>query len=548
MKQLNFREKLRIRQEKTKSLLCVGLDLLPEKIPTHLITPGPFNSHLATDMAYWAMRIVDATAPYTSMYKPQRAYWEAFPGGAEALQMVITYIERTYPDIPVFTDCKRGDIDRTQACYRIAQFDIDGTEGMNFSPYMGKDCMQFLVDKDHIGRGIVGLCYTSNPSAREVQDQKLENGDFYWEFMAKTILKWSEELNISENSGLVMAAAYEFPKKSGNIYSQHLFRVRELVGDKLWLLIPGVGTQGGYVKQTVKAAFTGYGSMAINSSSGIVFASMGEDFAEKAAEQARLLYVDMADALEIPKFERVSESLIIPNDPLATLKNFEGYYCSRKNPDGSFVGPLVAYAGLYDDGQGGKKNKVGAEYFNFAKLEENPIGRTAIAALIANNMRQKEIKTTVIAGAPMGGILLGGELGRQLGCRTIFAEKKVTALADSASGKKEESILEVLRHDIHPGDLVTIGEDVNNNYSTTEKMQEIIESNGAKLVAIISAFNRSGKEEWNGIPVVSARYIPTEQFQQDDPKVAELIAAGNIIWKPKQQWPLLKEAMEEPTT
>jgi orotidine-5'-phosphate decarboxylase len=287
-----FRQMLKERQEKIDSLVCVGLDPLPEKMPRCLIGNPPLLSHV--DIAYWMESIVYATAPYALMFKPQKAHWEAILNGAEALQRVIAYIHKNYPDIPVFLDCKRGDIGRTQERYRIAHFDIDGVDGMNFSPYMGKDCMEFLVDKENLGRALVGLCYTSNPSAREVQDVFLAGADIdcgpqYWEFMAETILKWAEELGVVENAGLVMAAAYENPKGSGKIFSRHLTRCREIVGDKLWFLIPGIGTQGGYIVETVRAASTGNGSIAINSSSDIIFASKGEDFAEAAAKKAEAL-------------------------------------------------------------------------------------------------------------------------------------------------------------------------------------------------------------------------------------------------------------------
>lgn len=264
-----FRQMLAERQKKLGSVLCTGLDPLMEKLPERFKT----SKRVATNVANWMIWVVDQTAPYTSMYKPQRAHWESIRGGEHALRKVVKHIHKNYPDIPVFLDCKRGDIDRTQKQYRDAHFGIDKVDGMNFSPYMGKDTMEALVNKEHMGRALVGLCYTSNPKARETQDVMLASGDRYWEFMAKTILRWSEELGVTENAGLVMAAAYELPPKgSGIIYFKHLKRCRELVGNKLWFLIPGIGTQKGFVQQTIKYAFTGWGSIAINSSSGIIFA------------------------------------------------------------------------------------------------------------------------------------------------------------------------------------------------------------------------------------------------------------------------------------
>jgi len=280
-----FRQKLAERQVEVNSLVCVGLDPLPEKIPECIFPSWRTSNRILAQMC----GIVDATAPYTSMFKPQRAHYEAIPDGSRVLQRIVYHIHSNYPGIPVFLDCKRGDIARTQQRYRIAHFEIDGVDGMNFSPYMGKDCMEQLVDKDHLGRAIVGLCYTSNSSARKTQDVKLSDGRFYWEFMAEITLRWAEELGIAENAGLVMAAAYESPKDSGNIFSKHLSRCREIIGDKLWFLIPGIGIQGGFIAETIKVSYLGPGTIAINSSSAITFASLGEDFAEAAGGAAKKL-------------------------------------------------------------------------------------------------------------------------------------------------------------------------------------------------------------------------------------------------------------------
>lgn len=285
MEKRSFREKLAERQESVDSLLCVGLDPLPEKLPECIIG----FEHEWQKIAHWMCRIVDETAPYVSMFKPQRAHYEAIDGGELALRKLVRYIHSEHPNIPVFLDCKRGDIGRTQGRYRVGQFELDGVDGMNFSPYMGKDCMSALYDSEHPGRAIVGLCYTSNPAAREVQDIRMESGDLYWEFIAKKIHEWAFTIGINENAGLVMAAAHEKPKGSGEIFSRHLSRGRELVGNDLWFLIPGIGTQGGFVEETVRKAYVERGSIAINSSSDIDFAGSGEDYAEAAGVKAREL-------------------------------------------------------------------------------------------------------------------------------------------------------------------------------------------------------------------------------------------------------------------
>jgi len=292
-----FRAKLAARQEKVDSLLCVGLDPVPAKAPAKIRKRMRLSSQWKV-VAQWMIDIVEATAPCACMFKLQSAHYEAFREGRRALQAIVDYIHEFYPDIPVFLDCKRGDIDRTQACYQVAHFELDGVDGMNFNPYMGKDCMKSLVDPDHPGRALVGLCYTSNSAAREVQNVKLERGGEYWEFIAKRVLAWAEEFGVTENAGLVMAAAHEWPESSGRIFTYHLESARQLAGNKLWFLIPGVGTQGGFVEETVKKAYAGPGSIAINSSSGIIFASTKDDYADEAGARAYSLSRHMRAAMQ----------------------------------------------------------------------------------------------------------------------------------------------------------------------------------------------------------------------------------------------------------
>ena len=541
MNEISFRETLRRRQEKTKSLLCVGLDPKLEKLPEHL--RKQFPADIANPILFWMIGIVDKTAPFTCMYKINIAHWEAIPHGIEAMKILIAYIKKNYPDIVVFGDVKRGDIDRTQRCYGIACFDIYGFQGMNFNPYMGKDCMKSLIDPDHLGRAIVGLCYTSNIDAREMQDVVLKDGRKYWEFVAEKQLAWADELGITENAGLVMAAAYEFPKKSGEVYSEHLSMCREIVGSKLWFLIPGVGTQGGFIKQTVKAAYAGPGSMVINSSSDIIFASSGEDFAEAAGEKAKKAYLAMAEAQGVPKSELITESLIVTEDPLETMKNFDAYYKSRQDDNGKFLGPLVAYAGKYADASG-PKNYVGFEYFNFAQIEIEDVALDYFSEIIVKRIKEAGVFCHSVIGAPMGGLFLAKSIGRKLGCPAKFAEKKTVTLADPEKGIKEVSKYVIDRHGIVPGSEVVIVEDVCNNFSTTQMLKNLIESKGGKLAGIVCAINRSGGTEWEGVPVIEALYIPTAQYSQSADEVAVFIANGEIEWTPKNNWPRLKAAME----
>ena len=288
-----FRERLRVRQLKINSLVCAGFDPLEEKLPNFVRDAHPVT--WVTVLA-WMAEIADAVAPYVSMFKPQRAHWEAIDGGLRALQAFVAQTRLRHPTIPIFLDCKRGDIGRTQGRYRDAHFNIDGVDGMNYNGYMGSATLEALVDLDHLERALVGLGRTSNPEAWEIQDVLLSDGRQYWEFMVERILRWSEEFGVLDNAGVVMGAAHKDPDYPDKIYSCHLARALEIHGGKLWTLIPGIGTQGGFILETILAAFRGAGTIAINSSSGITFASSRSDFAEAAAREAMKLRDQIREA------------------------------------------------------------------------------------------------------------------------------------------------------------------------------------------------------------------------------------------------------------
>jgi orotidine-5'-phosphate decarboxylase len=292
---MNFRAALTARQIAANSLLCVGLDPLIEKMPQAVL--DRYGCHTweevpkdleGTVVLFWMKGVVDKTAAYASMFKPQRAHWEAIVGGAEALQDVVAYIHEKYPDIPVFLDCKRGDIDRTQRQYRDAHFLIDGVDGMNYNGYMGKDTLRSLIDPKFPGRALVGLGRTSNPAAWQVQDRRLHDDRMVWEAMVEDILDWSTLFGVLENAGVVMGAAHKHRFDPEVIEARHLVKARAITGNALWYLIPGIGTQGGFVEETIKAAYMGAGSIAINSSSGIIFADDPGAAAKKLRDEINL--------------------------------------------------------------------------------------------------------------------------------------------------------------------------------------------------------------------------------------------------------------------
>lgn len=239
---------------------------------------------------------------------------------------------------------------------------------------------------------------------------------------------------------------------------------------------------------------------------------------------------------------KAKNNFVVVGDLLATLKACDGYYCSPRDEEGKLLGPLVGYAGVYQTDHG-PRNYVGYEYFNFARAEMEPTVRKFFARSIAKEIQTNCKDCDVLIGAPMGGILLAGDIGSYLDCRTIFAEKKVTALADPVNGIKEESEQVIDRHEIRPGDKVVVVEDVCNNFSTAKKLQDLIENQGGELIGIACAVNRSGESVWNNILIHAAITLDAKQYFQTDLEVAGLVAAEKVAWKPKFQWQQLKEAM-----
>lgn len=235
-------------------------------------------------------------------------------------------------------------------------------------------------------------------------------------------------------------------------------------------------------------------------------------------------------------------------DPLALLNLCDGYYEVSKTPEGKCLSPLVGYAGRYDEG-GQKLQYVGFVYCNFAAAERH----TEILEHFSNEIDDALINAGIdtsgatFCGAPEGGKALALNLAWFNGGQYIYPEKKITALATANS--REESHLVFDRHVPVAGDEIIIVEDVCNNFSTTADLVRLIESFGARVIAIACFLNRSDKfidsfeYEAGSIPVVSLVKKAFGQFRQDDPSVVEDIEAGNVVWKPKNDWGKLTAAV-----
>jgi orotate phosphoribosyltransferase len=238
---------------------------------------------------------------------------------------------------------------------------------------------------------------------------------------------------------------------------------------------------------------------------------------------------------------------IIDMEPLEALRRLGGYYECPKQDSGKRLGPLVGYAGKYDAGDGKMLQYVGDVYANFSAAEARPRFYHAWADRMKFSF--PEPRPDVVLGMPMGGIAVAFALADVMHgeVRFAFAEKKITAIATETL--REQSQLVLARHELFPGERVVIAEDVTNNFSTTAEAVKLIYEAGALPVAIMSFLNRSTLTVFEGegrtLPVISLISKPFPQYRQDDPAVADDIAKGNVVLKPKNEWPRLMKAMEE---
>jgi orotidine-5'-phosphate decarboxylase len=260
---MSFIARLQAAERRSDSMLCVGLDPEPGKFPEAW-------KNDPTRIFEFCARIVDATKDLVLAFKPQIAYFAGH--GAEAqLEQLMAHIRRTAPEVPVILDAKRGDIGATAEQYAREAFERYQADAVTLSPYMGLDSIEPYLRWP--GKGAILLCRTSNPGGDDLQAQALEGGELLYERVARLAAgPW----NRNGQLGLVVGATYP----------AEIERVRALA-PQLPLLIPGVGAQGGDAAATVRAGWRGPGSIVVNSSRAVLYASAGDDFASAARQVAK---------------------------------------------------------------------------------------------------------------------------------------------------------------------------------------------------------------------------------------------------------------------
>jgi orotidine-5'-phosphate decarboxylase len=254
-----FLHKYQQRMLEQKTMLCVGLDPDPIQFPEHIL------GHQDAIFTF-CKEIVDATADLVCAFKPQIAYFAA-QRAEHQLEKLMDYMKNHYPEIPLILDAKRGDIGATATQYAREAFERYQADAVTVNPYMGFDSIEpFLKYAD---RGIFILCRTSNPGGSDLQFLEVGQQQPAQRLFETVADLAAHRWNTTGQIGLVVGAT--FP--------QEIARVREIVGD-MPLLIPGIGAQGGDVKQTVQAGQKNH--LLINSSRAILYASKGKDFAQAA--------------------------------------------------------------------------------------------------------------------------------------------------------------------------------------------------------------------------------------------------------------------------
>lgn len=268
------REQLIAQIHQKQSMLCVGLDTDPQKIPAHLL-------ELEDPVFEFNKAIIEATHQYAVAYKPNTAFYEAEGlEGWASLEKTIAYLRQKHPDIFTIADAKRGDIGNTSERYARAFLSRMGFDSITVAPYMGADSVKPFLGLPQ--KWVILLALTSNDGAVDFQTQVGQGGSFLFEEVLKTSQGWGTP----ENMMYVVGATR----------SDYLKKVRAIVPDH-FLLVPGVGAQGGSLEEVIKCGMGKEPNLLINSSRGIIYASSRRDFAERAGEEAKALKNKMAKFL-----------------------------------------------------------------------------------------------------------------------------------------------------------------------------------------------------------------------------------------------------------
>ncbi len=258
-----------------KTFLCVGLDTDIRKIPQCLLNEEDptfeFNK-----------QIIDATAPYCIAYKPNLAFYESMGvKGIVSFKKTIDYLKENYSQHFIIADAKRGDIGNTSTMYARSFFEDFGVDSLTVAPYMGEDSVKPFLEYE--GKWVILLALTSNAGSHDFQLTEDAQGERLFEKVLRKSMSWGNKDNMMYVVGATQGQMFE--------------DIRKIAPDH-FLLVPGVGAQGGSLQEVCKYGMTKECGLIVNSSRGIIYASQSDNFAQAAAEKAKALQLQMAEELE----------------------------------------------------------------------------------------------------------------------------------------------------------------------------------------------------------------------------------------------------------
>ena len=258
-----------------RSFLCVGLDPDINKLPEHI-------KKLDNPIFEFNKAIIDATAPYAVAFKPNLAFYESLgTEGYKAFEDTVKYIKENYPDQFIIADAKRGDIGNTSKMYARSFFELMDVDAVTVAPYMGEDSVTPFLGYD--GKWVVLLALTSYKGSQDFQMIADKNGHRVFERVVKRSQQWATPVNMMYVVGATQG---------------ELFKDIRAIAPRHFLLVPGVGAQGGSLEEVAHYGMNDECGLLVNSSRGIIYASNGEDFAEAAGKEAKKLADQMAGLLE----------------------------------------------------------------------------------------------------------------------------------------------------------------------------------------------------------------------------------------------------------
>lgn len=408
----SFFDQLEDRARAVNSLLCVGLDP---------------RADAADELRAHCRRLIEATAPYALAFKPNSAFFEAH--GAEGIAALRDVIASIPKDIPVILDAKRGDIGETSEAYAKAAFEILGAHALTVNPYLGGESLGAFIDRSD--RGVFILCKTSNPGADEFQSLIVDGSKQLYEVVAEHAQKW----NAKNNVGLVVGATYP----------QAIARARELAPD-LWFLVPGVGAQGGNLKQTLKAGLRDDGlGLIINASRSIARAA-------NPGEEAKRLRDEINGASRPTRSSRPRRSTLA-DDLLESG-------CVR-------FGKFTL-----------KSGKVSPIYLDLRRLVSYPRILQRVAKEYAETL--KGLQFDRIAGLPYAALPIGTAISLEMNRPLIYPRREV----------KEYGTKAAIEGDYNAGETVVVIDDLATTGDTKIESIQKLEAAGLKVKDIVVLIDR----------------------------------------------------------